>query len=74
MTVRLWRIVGGDPPPLETAHENQCKQISEISHVFCFDFIQTQQISKRKRKKKQESLQSAPYHLKDGDVIGVKVN
>ncbi|XP_042678540.1 ubiquitin carboxyl-terminal hydrolase 40 isoform X2 [Centrocercus urophasianus] len=32
----------------------------------------TQQISKRKRKKKQESLQSAPYHLKDGDVIGVK--
>ncbi|XP_006020007.1 ubiquitin carboxyl-terminal hydrolase 40 isoform X1 [Alligator sinensis] len=32
----------------------------------------TQQISKRKRKKKQESLQSAPYHLKDGDIIGVK--
>ncbi|RMC18311.1 hypothetical protein DUI87_04193 [Hirundo rustica rustica] len=32
----------------------------------------TQQISKRKRRKKQESLQSAPYHLKDGDVIGVK--
>uniref|UniRef100_A0A8B9TVS8 Ubiquitin carboxyl-terminal hydrolase 40 n=1 Tax=Anas platyrhynchos TaxID=8839 RepID=A0A8B9TVS8_ANAPL len=32
----------------------------------------TQQISKRKRKKKQESLQSAPYHLKDGDTIGVK--
>ncbi|XP_030341421.1 TRAF3-interacting protein 1 isoform X9 [Strigops habroptila] len=32
----------------------------------------TQQISKRKRKKKQESLQAAPYHLKDGDVIGVK--
>ncbi|NXC47497.1 UBP40 hydrolase, partial [Penelope pileata] len=32
----------------------------------------TQQISKRKRKKKQESLQSVPYHLKDGDVIGVK--
>ncbi|NXK50154.1 UBP40 hydrolase, partial [Chauna torquata] len=32
----------------------------------------TQQISKRKRKKKQESLRSAPYHLKDGDVIGVK--
>lgn len=38
------------------------------------DFLQTQQISKRKRKKKQESLQSAPYHLKDGDIIGVKVN
>ncbi|KAM6200692.1 LOW QUALITY PROTEIN: ubiquitin carboxyl-terminal hydrolase 40-like [Sarcoramphus papa] len=32
----------------------------------------TQQMSKRKRKKKQESLQSAPYHLKDGDIIGVK--
>ncbi|NXX84804.1 UBP40 hydrolase, partial [Urocolius indicus] len=32
----------------------------------------TQQISKRKRKKKQESLQSAPYFLKDGDIIGVK--
>ncbi|NXD12530.1 UBP40 hydrolase, partial [Nothocercus nigrocapillus] len=31
-----------------------------------------QQIPKRKRKKKQESLQSAPYHLKDGDIIGVK--
>ncbi|NWJ02172.1 UBP40 hydrolase, partial [Crypturellus undulatus] len=31
-----------------------------------------QQISKRKRKKKQESLQSAPYYLKDGDIIGVK--
>ncbi|KAM6200691.1 LOW QUALITY PROTEIN: ubiquitin carboxyl-terminal hydrolase 40-like [Sarcoramphus papa] len=34
----------------------------------------TQQMSKRKRKKKQESLQSAPYHLKDGDIIGVKIN
>ncbi|NXG38300.1 UBP40 hydrolase, partial [Dromaius novaehollandiae] len=32
----------------------------------------TQQISKKKRKKKQESLQSAPYHLRDGDIIGVK--
>ncbi|OXB55139.1 hypothetical protein ASZ78_012568 [Callipepla squamata] len=32
----------------------------------------TQQMTKRKRKKKQESLQSAPYHLKDGDIIGVK--
>ncbi|NWS25084.1 UBP40 hydrolase, partial [Polioptila caerulea] len=32
----------------------------------------TQQVSKRKRRKKQESLQSAPYHLKDGDIIGVK--
>uniref|UniRef100_A0A8B9FNV8 Ubiquitin carboxyl-terminal hydrolase 40 n=1 Tax=Amazona collaria TaxID=241587 RepID=A0A8B9FNV8_9PSIT len=32
----------------------------------------TQKISKKKRKKKLESLQAAPYHLKDGDVIGVK--
>ncbi|NXU51782.1 UBP40 hydrolase, partial [Turnix velox] len=32
----------------------------------------TQQISKRKWKKKQESLQTAPYYLKDGDIIGVK--
>ncbi|NXB73545.1 UBP40 hydrolase, partial [Donacobius atricapilla] len=32
----------------------------------------TQQIAKRKRRKKQESLQSAPYYLKDGDIIGVK--
>ncbi|KAM4626151.1 ubiquitin carboxyl-terminal hydrolase 40 [Discoglossus pictus] len=31
----------------------------------------TQQTSK-KRKKKPESLKGAPYHLKDGDVIGVK--
>ncbi|KAM9550156.1 ubiquitin carboxyl-terminal hydrolase 40 isoform 3-T4 [Guaruba guarouba] len=31
-----------------------------------------QKISKKKRKKKLESLQAAPYHLKDGDVIGVK--
>lgn len=46
----------------------------ENSKLFCFGFIQTQQISKRKRRKKQESLQSAPYHLKDGDIIGVKVN
>ncbi|MEE6490837.1 hypothetical protein FKM82_016019 [Ascaphus truei] len=32
----------------------------------------TQQVSKKRRKKKQESLQGAPYHLKDGDIIGVK--
>ncbi|XP_072496819.1 ubiquitin carboxyl-terminal hydrolase 40 isoform X3 [Notamacropus eugenii] len=31
-----------------------------------------QQVSKRKKKKKQENLQIAPYYLKDGDVIGVK--
>ncbi|XP_027697914.1 ubiquitin carboxyl-terminal hydrolase 40-like [Vombatus ursinus] len=30
------------------------------------------QVSKRKKKKKQENLQMAPYYLKDGDIIGVK--
>ncbi|KAM9664042.1 ubiquitin carboxyl-terminal hydrolase 40 isoform 2-T3 [Trichechus inunguis] len=33
-----------------------------------------QQIAKRKKKKKQDNLQGAPYYLKDGDTIGVKVN
>ncbi|KAM8933590.1 ubiquitin carboxyl-terminal hydrolase 40 [Pelodytes ibericus] len=32
----------------------------------------TQQISKKRKKKKPENLQGAPYHLKDGDTIGVK--
>ncbi|KAG8432555.1 hypothetical protein GDO86_016985 [Hymenochirus boettgeri] len=32
----------------------------------------TQQVSKKRKKKKPESLQGAPYHLKDGDIIGVK--
>ncbi|TRY89846.1 hypothetical protein DNTS_010127 [Danionella cerebrum] len=32
----------------------------------------TPQVSKRKKKRKAESLQSAPFYLKDGDVIGVK--
>ncbi|KAB1278655.1 Ubiquitin carboxyl-terminal hydrolase 40 [Camelus dromedarius] len=31
-----------------------------------------QQITKRKKKKKQDNLQGAPYYLKDGDTIGVK--
>ncbi|XP_034050856.1 ubiquitin carboxyl-terminal hydrolase 40 isoform X2 [Thalassophryne amazonica] len=31
-----------------------------------------QQISKRKKKKKSESLLSVPFHLKDGDTIGIK--
>ncbi|XP_067596275.1 ubiquitin carboxyl-terminal hydrolase 40 isoform X10 [Pseudorca crassidens] len=31
-----------------------------------------QQITKRKKKKKQDNLQGAPYHLKDGDTIGIK--
>ncbi|XP_012922219.1 ubiquitin carboxyl-terminal hydrolase 40 isoform X2 [Heterocephalus glaber] len=31
-----------------------------------------QQITKRKKKKKQNNLQGAPYYLKDGDTIGVK--
>uniref|UniRef100_A0A6Q2XM05 USP domain-containing protein n=1 Tax=Esox lucius TaxID=8010 RepID=A0A6Q2XM05_ESOLU len=33
----------------------------------------SQQVSKRKKKKKAESLLGAPFHLKDGDIIGVKV-
>ncbi|XP_041827109.1 ubiquitin carboxyl-terminal hydrolase 40 isoform X2 [Melanotaenia boesemani] len=32
----------------------------------------TQQVSKKKKKKKAESLLGAPFHLKDGDVIGIK--
>ncbi|XP_071977584.1 ubiquitin carboxyl-terminal hydrolase 40 isoform X2 [Engystomops pustulosus] len=32
----------------------------------------TQHVSKKKKKKKTENLQGAPYLLKDGDVIGVK--
>ncbi|XP_069081631.1 ubiquitin carboxyl-terminal hydrolase 40 isoform X1 [Pleurodeles waltl] len=32
----------------------------------------TQQVSKRKKKRKLESLQREPYHLKDGDTIGVQ--
>ncbi|CAG5866599.1 unnamed protein product [Menidia menidia] len=32
----------------------------------------TQQVSKKKKKKKAESLLGAPFHLKDGDIIGVK--
>uniref|UniRef100_A0A3P8UWW9 Ubiquitin specific peptidase 40 n=1 Tax=Cynoglossus semilaevis TaxID=244447 RepID=A0A3P8UWW9_CYNSE len=31
-----------------------------------------QQISKKKKKKKTESLLGAPFHIKDGDIIGVK--
>ncbi|KAM4625208.1 ubiquitin carboxyl-terminal hydrolase 40 [Polymixia lowei] len=31
-----------------------------------------QQVSKRKKKKKTESLLGAPFHLKDGDTIGIK--
>ncbi|XP_030211861.1 ubiquitin carboxyl-terminal hydrolase 40 [Gadus morhua] len=32
----------------------------------------SQQTSKRKKKKKTESLLGAPFHLKDGDMIGIK--
>lgn len=39
-------------------------------HVFD---LQNQQVSKKKKKKKTESLLGAPFHLKDGDTIGVKV-
>ncbi|XP_029982547.1 ubiquitin carboxyl-terminal hydrolase 40 isoform X2 [Sphaeramia orbicularis] len=31
-----------------------------------------QQVSKKKKKKKTESLLGAPFHLKDGDTIGIK--
>lgn len=31
-----------------------------------------QQVTKRKKKKKRDNLQGAPYYLKDGDVVGVK--
>ncbi|KAM5228686.1 ubiquitin carboxyl-terminal hydrolase 40 [Ctenodactylus gundi] len=31
-----------------------------------------QQMTKRKKKKNQDSLQGAPYFLKDGDTIGIK--
>uniref|UniRef100_A0A8B9GZ44 Ubiquitin specific peptidase 40 n=1 Tax=Astyanax mexicanus TaxID=7994 RepID=A0A8B9GZ44_ASTMX len=33
----------------------------------------TQQVSKRKKKKKVDSVQGAPYYLRDGDIIGVKM-
>ncbi|XP_007576687.1 ubiquitin carboxyl-terminal hydrolase 40 isoform X1 [Poecilia formosa] len=32
----------------------------------------TQQVSKKKKKKKAESLLGPPFHLRDGDVIGIK--
>ncbi|KAA0713389.1 Ubiquitin carboxyl-terminal hydrolase 40 [Triplophysa tibetana] len=32
----------------------------------------TQQVSKRKKKRKAEGLHAAPFYLKDGDIIGVK--
>ncbi|CAJ0965380.1 unnamed protein product [Ranitomeya imitator] len=32
----------------------------------------TPHVSKKKKKKKADSLQGAPYYLKDGDIIGVK--
>ncbi|XP_022056802.2 ubiquitin carboxyl-terminal hydrolase 40 isoform X2 [Acanthochromis polyacanthus] len=32
----------------------------------------TQQVSKKKKKKKADSLLGAPFHFKDGDTIGIK--
>uniref|UniRef100_A0A8C4EDD4 Ubiquitin carboxyl-terminal hydrolase n=1 Tax=Dicentrarchus labrax TaxID=13489 RepID=A0A8C4EDD4_DICLA len=32
----------------------------------------SQQVSKKKKKKKAESLLGAPFHLKDGDTVGIK--
>lgn len=34
---------------------------------------QSQQVSKKKKKRRSESLLGAPFHLKDGDTIGIKV-
>lgn len=34
---------------------------------------QSQQVSKKKKKRRAESLLGAPFHLKDGDTIGIKV-
>ncbi|XP_063093150.1 ubiquitin carboxyl-terminal hydrolase 40 isoform X4 [Cavia porcellus] len=31
-----------------------------------------QQVTRKKKKKKQDNLQGAPYYLKDGDTIGIK--
>lgn len=39
-----------------------------MSHDF-----QSQQVSKKKKKRRAESLLGAPFHLKDGDTIGIKV-
>lgn len=36
-------------------------------------YFQSQQFSKKKKKKKAESLLGAPFHLKDGDTVGIKV-
>lgn len=44
--------------------------VSDVSYFFNF---QSQQVSKKKKKKKAESLLGAPFHLKDGDTIGIKV-
>ncbi|XP_077587868.1 ubiquitin carboxyl-terminal hydrolase 40 [Stigmatopora nigra] len=43
-------------------------------HKHTWDEISTwsRQLSKKKKKKKTDSLLGAPFHLKDGDVIGVK--
>lgn len=36
-------------------------------------YFQNQQASKKKKKRKAESLLGAPFHLKDGDTVGIKV-
>ncbi|XP_057715706.1 ubiquitin carboxyl-terminal hydrolase 40 isoform X2 [Corythoichthys intestinalis] len=43
-------------------------------HKHSWDEISSwsRQLSKKKKKKKTDSLLGAPFHLKDGDVIGVK--
>ncbi|XP_047200785.1 ubiquitin carboxyl-terminal hydrolase 40 isoform X2 [Girardinichthys multiradiatus] len=41
-------------------------------HVWEEIFNWTQQVSRKKKKKKAESLLGPPFHIRDGDVIGIK--
>ncbi|XP_074516578.1 ubiquitin carboxyl-terminal hydrolase 40 isoform X1 [Sebastes fasciatus] len=62
---------GLSPDSLLLAKHQPDKQTwEEISN---WDFyVQSQQFSKKKKKRKAESLLGAPFHLKDGDTIGIK--
>lgn len=44
--------------------------MNNTSYAF---YDQNQQVSKKKKKRKAESLLGPPFHLKDGDTIGIKV-
>lgn len=52
-----------------------CKFLFTLALKICHIsfYFQSQQVSKKKKKKKAESLLGAPFHLKDGDTIGIKV-